>query len=93
MFNRLLRQQLLHLADAEEFERRLDDAVEQESKVDEQAEADDLEPLERLPAEAERDDPDEERAARVDGGAGGGAHAAGYGETEEVEATVRRNQC
>ena len=90
MLNRLLRQQLLHLPDAEELEGGLDDAVEQESKVDQQDEADNLQPLKCFPAQAERDHPDEERAARVDGGARGGAHAAGYGETEEVEATVEK---
>ena len=69
MFNRLLRQQLLHLSNAEELEGGLDDAVEEESEVDEQREADHLEPLEGFPAETERDHPDEERAACVDGGA------------------------
>lgn len=91
MLNRLLRQQLLHLADAEELKRRLDDAVEEEGKVNEQTKADDLQPLECLPAETERDHPDEKRAARVDGGAGGGAHRAGYGEAKEIEAAVKES--
>lgn len=85
----LLGQQLLDLLlGPQELKGRLDDAVEEEGEVDEQGEADDLQPLERLPAEAERDDPDEERPARVDGRAGGGADAARDGEAEEVEAAV-----
>ena len=90
MLDRLLGKQLLDLLDAEEGKGRLDDAVEQESKVDEQHEAGDLQPLERLPAEAERDDPDEEGAARVDGGARRGADAARDREAEEVEAAAVR---
>ena len=88
MLDRLLGQQLLDLLDAEEGKGRLDDAVEQEGEVDEQHEAGDLQPLERLPAEAERDDPDEEGAARVDGGARRGADAARDGQAEEVEAAA-----
>jgi len=88
MLNRLLGQKLLHLLlNLQELDRRLDDAVEQKGKVHEECETDDLEPLERLPAEAERDDPDEERTARVNRGAGGGADAARDGEAEKVEAT------
>ena len=88
MLDGLLGQQLLDLLDAEEGEGRLDDAVEQEGEVDKQHEAGDLQPLERLPAEAERDDPDEEGAARVDGGARRGADAARDGQAEEVEAAA-----
>jgi hypothetical protein len=89
VLNRLLRQQLLDLLlRLEAPERRPDDTVEEEGEVHEEGEADDLEPLERLPAEAEGDHPDEEGAARVDGRAGGCADAAGDGESEEVEASV-----
>lgn len=89
VFHRLLGEQLLDLLlGPQELERRLDDAVEQEGEVDEQGEAEDLQPLERLPAEAERDDPDEERPAGVDGRAGGGADGPRDGEAKEVEAAV-----
>lgn len=68
VFHRLLGQQLLDLLlGPQELKGRLDDAVKEEGEVDEQGEADDLQPLERLPAEAERDDPDEEGPAGVDG--------------------------
>lgn len=60
--------------------------VEQHGAVDEQGEADDLQPFEGFPAEAQADDPDEQRAARVDGAARGGRDGAGDGEAEEVEA-------
>lgn len=74
MFYGLLGQQLLNiLIGPQELKGRLDDAVEQEGEVDQQGEAKDLQPLECLPAEAERDDPDEEGPAGVDGRAGGGA--------------------
>lgn len=89
MLHGLLGQQLLHLLlGPQEFEGRLDDAVEQEGEVDEQGETGNLQPLERLPAEAERDDPDEEGPAGVDGRAGGGADGPRDGEAEEVEAAV-----
>lgn len=84
----LLGEELLDLVlGPEERERRLDEAVEQEGEVDEEHEPHDLEPLERLPAQAQGHDPDEEGAARVDGGARGGAHGAGDGEAKEVEPT------
>jgi hypothetical protein len=88
MLNRLFRQELLHLSHAEELERRLNDAVEEEGEVHQESETDNLQPLERLPAEAERDHPDEQGTAGVDGGARRGADAAGDGEAEEVEAAV-----
>jgi len=89
MLHRLLGQQLLHLLlGLQELKGRLDDAVEQEGEVDEEGEAGHLQPLERLPAEAERDDPDEEGPAGVNGRAGGGADGPRDGEAEEVEAAV-----
>lgn len=82
----LLREQLLDLlVRLEEVERRLHEAVEQEGEVDQQREAEDLQPLERLPAEPQRHDPDEERPARVDGRPRRGADGARDGEAEEVE--------
>ena len=65
--------------------RWVDDLVEQRSSPDQQRETDDLQPLEGLPAQAQRDEPDEERAAGVDCAAGGGADLTGDGEPEEVE--------
>lgn len=89
MLDRLLRQQLLELLlRLEEVEGRLDDAVEEEGEVDEQREAGDLQPLERLPPEAQRHDPDEQRPARVDGRPRRRADVARHREAEEVEAPV-----
>lgn len=65
--------------------RWVDDLVEQRSSPDQQRETDDLQPLEGFPAQAQRDEPDEERAAGVDRAARGGADLAGDGEAEEVE--------
>jgi hypothetical protein len=89
MLNRLLRQQLLDLVgvNSKELEGGLHDAVEEESEVDQKNKAEDLEPLERLPPEAEGDDPDEQRAAGVNRGARCGADCPGHREAEEVEAT------
>lgn len=87
----LLRQQLLDLLlGLEELKRRRDNAVEEEGEVYQQNEAQNLQPFERLPAKAERHDPDEERAACIDRRAGRGADGARNGQAEEVEAT-RRN--
>lgn len=68
------------------LQRRPHNVVEEERAVDEQREADDLQPLEGFPAQAQRDDPDEEGSAGVDCGARGGADGARDGEAEEVEA-------
>lgn len=70
------------------LEGRLDDAVEHKRRVHKDCEAEHLEPLEALPAKAERDDPDEEGSACVNGGSCGRADAAGDGQTEKVEATA-----
>lgn len=89
MLDGLLGKKLLDfLIDLEELEGRLDNAIEKEGEVDEEAETDDLQPLERLPAEAERNDPDEKGTAGVDGGSRGGAHTTGDGDAKEVEATA-----
>lgn len=60
------------------LQRGLHDIVEQERSVNEEAEADDLEPFEGFPAQAEGDEPDEEGAAGVDCAAGGGGDGAGH---------------
>jgi len=93
MLNRLLRQQLLPplpVSPHASLQRRPHDIIEQKSPVDKQGEAEDLQRLERLPAQSEGDDPDEEGAAGVDCGAGGGADGARYGEAEEIETAVLR---
>jgi len=91
MFDRLLRQQTLPPTRPPAFQtdpqRRPHDIIEQKRAVNEQHEAEDLQPFERLPAQRQRDEPDEEGAAGIDGGAGGGADGAGDGEAEEVEAS------
>lgn len=89
MLDRLLGEQLLDLIDGlEELEGRLDDAVEQEGKVHQQREAEDLEPLERLPTQAEGHDPDEKGPASVDSRARCSADLLGDVEAEEVESTA-----
>lgn len=94
MLNRLLGQKLLRvLFRLQPPKRRVHDAVEQEGEVDEQCEAHDLQPLERLPPKPQRDDPDEECAARVDCGARRRTDGAGYGEAEEVEAAAGLLAC
>jgi hypothetical protein len=55
------------LTRAHEGERRLHDAIEDEGEIDKQHEACNLEPLERLPTKAKRNNPDEKRTACVDG--------------------------
>lgn len=73
---------------AERLERRLDNAVEYKRGIHEHGETHNLEPLERLPAQAERNDPDKECPAGIDSRARGSTDIAGDGKTEEVEATV-----
>lgn len=91
MLDRLLRQQLLNrLSRLEELERRLDQAVEQESKVHQQGEADHLQPLERLPSKAERHDPNEQRTAGVNGRPRCRADGPGDGQAKEVETARAR---
>jgi hypothetical protein len=89
VFDGVLWQQLLDLLHLEKLKGRLNEAVEQEGEVYKQSKANHLEPLERLPAEAEGDDPDEEGAACVDGGAGCSTDATSDREAKEVEASGR----
>lgn len=89
MLNWLLREKFLNLVHLEKLERRLNNPVEQERKVDEQDKANNLQPLERLPAKTERDNPDEQGAASVDGRPRGSADAACNRYTEKVETTAR----
>ena len=89
VLDRLLRQQLLNLLDLEKLKGRLDNAVEEEGKVDEKDEAHHLQPLECLPAQTERDQPYEQGAAGIDGRASGGADRSCHRDAEEVEATER----
>jgi hypothetical protein len=72
---------------------RIDDLVEQRCAPDEKRETRHLQPFEGFPAEAERDEPDEECAAGVDCAARCGGDLPGYGEAEEVETAVRRKEC
>lgn len=84
----LFGQQFLHmLLGLQEFKGRGNDAVEEEGEVDQQDESDNLKPLERLPAKAERDDPNKECTASVDRRARGSADGARDGKPKEVEAT------
>ena len=93
VLDRLLREKLLNLvAGAEAPQGRLNDAVEEERGIDEHGETHNLQRLERLPAEAERDDPDEERPAGVNGRPRGRTDGPRHGEAEEVEATGTSGQ-
>lgn len=88
MLDGLLGQQFLHmLLGLEELKGRRNDAVEDESEVHQQDESDNLKPLERLPAEAKRDNPNKECTASVDGRPRGSADGARDGKAKEVEAT------
>ena len=69
--------------------RRVNDLVEQRCAPYQQRETSHLQPFERFPAEAERDEPYEERAAGVDCAARCGGDLACYREAEEVETTAR----
>lgn len=93
MLNGLLRQQFLHiLFGLEEFKGRGNDAVEEEGEVHQQDESDNLKPLERLPAEAERDNPNKECTAGVDGRARSSADRACDRKAKEVEAARRLSE-
>lgn len=48
------------------FDRWPHDVVEQKRAVNQQSEADNLQPLECFPPKSKRDDPDEQGAARID---------------------------
>jgi hypothetical protein len=66
MLNRILHQQRLRVPLHARLQRRPNQVVEQERAIHQQRKSTNLQPLERLPAEAKRDDPDEERAACID---------------------------
>lgn len=89
VLNRFLGQELLDLFiwDSEELQGRLNDTVEQEGEVNKQGEADNLEPLERLPTQAKGDDPDEKGSASVNGRSRSSTDAPCNGQAKEVEAT------
>lgn len=88
VLDRLLRKKLFDLLlHPQAFKRGLDDAVEQKGEVNKQSESNNLEPLERLPSQAKRDDPNEQGPASVDSRPRGGTDAPGDRETKKVEAT------
>lgn len=88
VLNRVLCQKRLRPALHAALERRPDKVVEEEGSVDEQRESENLEPLECLPSKTQRDNPDEQCSASVDGGTRSCGNGARHAETEEVEATV-----
>jgi hypothetical protein len=88
MLNWLLRQEFLRFPLNTSLEWRPHQIIEQESSVDKQRKTENLKPLERLPAESERDHPDEERAASVDGRARRRRDSARDTEAKEVEAAA-----
>lgn len=88
MLDGVLGEERLGLALDTGLQRRPDEVVEEERAVYEQGKAKDLQPFERLPAETKRDDPDEERAASIDGRAGSGTDCPCDGQAEEVESPV-----
>ena len=87
MLDRIFGQELLMRSLNARLERRAYKIVEYECAVHKQCETEDLQPFECLPAQTQRDDPDEERTAGIDGRARRSGDGASYGETEEVETT------
>lgn len=88
MLNWILRQQHLRLPLDTRLERRPNQIVEQERAVHQQRKASHLQPLERLPAQAQRHHPDEQRAAGIDRRTRGSRDGARDRQAEEVEATA-----
>lgn len=89
MFNRLFGQKqfsLSYFARKTRLQGWTYDIVEQERPIDQQDKAQHLQPLEGLPSERERDQPNEQGAAGVDRAARGRGDRPGDGEAEEVEA-------
>ena len=75
MLDRFLGEQFLNLTPRlQELERGLDDAVEEEGEVDEENKSYYLQPLKSLPAKTQRNEPDEESTAGVNGRAGCSTH-------------------
>ena len=72
------------------LKRRAHDIVEEEGAINEHGKSEHLQPLESLPAQTKRDNPDEKGAASVYCRTCGGRDSAGDGETKEVEATVEK---
>ena len=72
------------------FQRRPDQVIEEESAIYQKYESKYLQPLERLPTQPKRYNPDKQCSARINGGARCCADGSGDGETEEVEAAVTR---
>lgn len=87
VLNRILDQKRLRSPLHARLERRANDIIEQECAVHQRRKARNLQPLESLPTKSKTDNPDEQRAAGVDGGARRSRNCAGHRETEEVEAT------
>lgn len=91
MLDRLLRKQDLAFSSVRRetgLERGANDIIEEEGAVNEETEASDLEPFERFPAQAQWDEPDEQRTAGIDCAARGSGDGAGDGETEEIETAI-----
>jgi hypothetical protein len=97
MLNRFLGKQDLSLpalARQTSLKRGLDDIVKQESSIDKKPEANDLEPLESLPAQSKRNKPNEKRAASIDRATRRGRDSTSNRQTKEVKApkTISREQ-
>lgn len=89
MFDGFFREKLLSFCvGTQKFKWWLHEAVEQKGRIDQQSKSSNLQPLERFPSKAKRNDPDEERSASVNGGARGGTDGASNGQSEEVEAAI-----
>jgi hypothetical protein len=65
MLNRFLREKHLRLPLDTRLERRADQVIKQKRPVHQQRETRNLEPLERLPSESERHDPNKQCAASI----------------------------
>lgn len=68
----------------------MNDAVEDKGRIHQQCEANNLQPFKGFPTETQRDDPDKESSASVNGRPRCSANTSSHREAEEIEATVKR---
>jgi hypothetical protein len=89
VLNGILGQQIILLPFDTRLHWWLNKIVEQKGSINQQRKSKNLKPLECLPTQAQRDNPDKEGTARVDRGTRGRGDGSSHGETEEVEAAVK----
>ena len=88
VFNRLFGKQWCRFSPSNaSLPRDADNVIEKKCPIDKQDKSNNLQPLEGFPSQAERDDPNEERTACVDGRSGRSANGSRDRETKEVESS------